>query len=137
MSQTTSLDWAYAAGLFDGEGSITLAPNSRSGSPALKVCLSVCHKETVLWLQTTFGGLFSESSNGPLATRTIWRWTVNGKAAKPFLVGVLPFLKIKKGEALVVLEFPTDFSKEPQVRLVRELLAAELDSLRERERYSL
>ena len=47
---------AYTAGLFDGEGSITLTRTKRTRFRSPQVSVASCDREVLEWLRITFGG---------------------------------------------------------------------------------
>ena len=83
---------AFAAGLFDGDGSI--------GST-----VEVTQKRLILirWLLMCFGGRFQERRmNGD---KTYYRWYLSGKKNKEqFLLRLIPYLLLKKRAAIDLLE---------------------------------
>lgn len=103
---------AWAAGLIDGEGclSITKHPACHYKKavrdryvPLLKV--TMCHKDTIERLQRLFNtGSFSHSVKMPVRSDT-YTWLCNAKQAKPVLQMLLPYFVTKYDEALVLLEY--------------------------------
>lgn len=97
-------DLAYAAGLIDGEGSIGIY-----GKKLLPVVtVGMTDLEPVQWLADTFGGAVV-SHWRPEEQRKHWkpvyRWQASTKAAYIFCRAVLPFLKVKHRQALLVIRF--------------------------------
>ena len=100
---------AYAAGLMDAEGCFSIyKPKVKDGGRATpyqpRIVLSSVELSLVKWLVETFGGFYTKH----LPTRgQIWyQWNINGRNAAPqFLSYILPYLRIKKEEALVLQEF--------------------------------
>jgi hypothetical protein len=102
LSQT---EIAYIAGLFDGEGSISILRNeynrvARRGFPRYDLCISICnqHHGVLKEVQAEFGG--SLGSNG-----SSYYWRASSLKAKIFLEAVQPYLKIKKPQLEIVLLF--------------------------------
>ena len=114
-----TLDHAYLAGLFDGEGSITISKRSaRSKSGryipyyVLVVCLVNTHLPTIL----TFAEMFRSGNRRVYPTtyakkprtengRPCYTWNVASEVAENFLRCVHPYLRIKKEEADLAFEF--------------------------------
>ena len=98
------------AGLIDGEGYIGLENHRGIGSahyrPVLKIAMT--HKEIILWLHKSFGGSFvTRIRNGhPLYPnhKDLYYWEVGGKNIEPIIRKVLPYLKVKRRQAEIVLE---------------------------------
>jgi len=105
----TETELAYYAGLFDGEGAITLHPTQIT-SPRqrktyfLSVHLTSVDEERVLELQIAFGGnIFTYE--GKRNNKTAYRWLVVRNTANKFLSSVLPYLRLKRHRAELALEF--------------------------------
>ena len=104
-------DLAYYAGLFDGEGCVTLHPTQISSSKQrqtyfLSVHLTSVNKEVILELQTSFGG-YSITYEGGGNRNTAYRWVVVRNTAFLFLNSVLPYLRLKKHRVELALIFHT------------------------------
>jgi hypothetical protein len=105
---------AYAAGLFDGEGSILITKHycNRPTKPyrrfQLKVSIGMTHYPTVEALYQRFGGSIirndSAHNNRP-ANRIQYHWYSWSDHAYRFLVEVEPFLITKREEVLLGIEF--------------------------------
>ena len=105
---------AYTAGIMDGEGSICIAksaPSVKNGtkSPShwLQVGIINTNRELIEWLEKTFGGHISDNSHSPSRKRQrpCWAWRVTSIQAKIFLQSIYPYLKIKKKQAKLAIEF--------------------------------
>src|SRR5713101_1736663 len=114
---------AYCAGLFDGEGCILLSkhytyanhketaygrqPNYRY---RMDIRLNQTRPESVIYLQETLGGTvyFLRRSHGPNKEKIYagrWCWEMADTIAAHALEQLLPFLRIKKDEAELALQF--------------------------------
>lgn len=103
------LKLAYAAGIIDGEGSISLTWNAtrltKSGRPStapmLYLQMSNTHRGVVEWFLETFGVGTVTTTYRPKRPnhRTAFGWKVRNKAACAVLEMLLPFLIIKKAQA--------------------------------------
>jgi len=111
----TDTDLAYVAGLFDGEGSIVIGVSKRKRSDRivpnhwLQVGIGICEKSLVDWLHSEFGGHIT--SNGKTkeqgAKRQSWTWRVMSNEGAAFLSSILNYLRIKKEQAELAIEFQT------------------------------
>ena len=95
MSETEK---AYLAGFFDGEGSISCHFNA-SGCIQLQMSLVNSYDAPLIRLHELFGGSLFQCKRGPTGRKTLWRWTVVGKACQLPLETLLPYLQLKKRRA--------------------------------------
>ena len=102
-------DLAYAAGIIDGEGNIGIYANtSMAGYPRYRLRVRVTNSDEWLihWLKNNFGGSIGvqqqpEGKNWKPA----WYWTISCNTAMNFLVEILPYLRLKKSQAELAIEF--------------------------------
>lgn len=108
----------YIAGLFDGEGSVTIAKMNPSQKSRMKNC---CHYLTTIitnnnkpvldWAKDTFGGnIYCKTPKEQKETvRNLgWRWYLNSNQARFFLQRIYYYLKIKKQEAMLGINFQAE-----------------------------
>ena len=97
-------DWVYAAAFVDGEGCITIA---RSFVPLreryyynVQVVVANRDRDVLDWMQTTWGGcvVITSTSSRVGRARAGWTWRCSGVAAKAFLLGIQPWLRIKASQ---------------------------------------
>lgn len=83
-------EWAYAAGILDGEGSI----HSSGGGPWVQVKIGMTCEATITWLATKFGGKVQRSTlpRGNI----LYCWYRSGFDALHFLEGVRPYCITKR-----------------------------------------
>jgi hypothetical protein len=102
---------SYVAGLVDGAGTVTIKETfikgqSVNASHSPHVMVSSPHEETIAWL-TSFGG--TQDSLLPNAKRPnmrpSYRWHLHGRNAEDFLEVLYGYLKVKRDQADIVLEF--------------------------------
>jgi len=104
-------NWSYLAGLFDGEGCISICPRKdKHGDNAFIFCIQITNTNTTLmkWLIEHFGGVYysQDGKSRKPNWKPSYRWRVKGRAnEEEFLLGVLPYLVIKKEQAKLALEF--------------------------------
>ena len=102
-------DIRYLAGLFDGEGSISvLHHNTKGGKKYLIVSLqlSMTDKESVKLFSSRFGGWFGVLNRKTKRHIEVFKWCVSGvEAATPALKALLPHLRVKNKQAALALEF--------------------------------
>lgn len=102
---------SYTAGLVDGEGSIQINPSSSSSSKKKYWCLSVqvsgCCFEVFEELQKAWnlGGITHWTPSKGKAKQRSYNWRMYGKEAGVFLESILPYLRIKKINAEIAIDF--------------------------------
>lgn len=97
---------AYAAGIFDGEGSVVIRSMKKKGEDVARyhnVSVSVTSTDTILtdWLSATFGGRVAANhkENAARNYKDAWKWQLLSQQAENFLRAVHPYLKIKVRQA--------------------------------------
>lgn len=120
--------YEYAAGLFDGEGSVSV----RRRDLYLTISLSVSSWDVLDEFIEHFGGCLSQ--NHLPRCPNLWTWRVHGKQALEFLQSVSPHTKIKKEKLLLALEIAETYGTggiqvSPEIQIRRSELAERLLSL--------
>lgn len=109
MNDITEVDKAYAAGLFDGEGSVQIPfPKNTNGVRYHKLQVSVANTDPrpLLWLKERFGGDVSHLLRIPkTGTKPGLRWACGNRIAAAFLEAVRPYLIIKAEQTDIALAF--------------------------------
>lgn len=109
----------YAAGLFDGEGCVTIRKDTRvskrggSISYQLICILGMSHKPTIDFLQFCYGGSVTVRDKGK--HKTCYQWTVASEKALVFLYQIYPHSITKKNEIQIAIDF------QENVRAYRKL----------------
>jgi hypothetical protein len=93
----------YAAGLFDGEGCITMWKRSGGSRPRLRVSVSGAYLPTIEWLKDSFGGTIQKGKptvgkRGAGKAVHFWRDNTIAGCLK-FLQTIRPFLREKADQA--------------------------------------
>ena len=109
---------AYAAGFFDGEGTIGInaqKPNEKNGRTltmySLKIDIRNTNKEVLVWFKKNFNGNIKYYSIEQLRGSTYnsgkpqWRWNISSNQAKDFLEAILPYLIVKRKQAELAITF--------------------------------
>jgi hypothetical protein len=94
---------AYAAGYFDGEGSIGILSQGESKGSQLRVEIRSCDLETLRLFKDLFGGSLASQKYGHLPY-PVFRWAVNNQDAIKVLGVMAPYLRAKAKEAYLVLD---------------------------------
>jgi hypothetical protein len=106
IADITEIEVAYAAGIFDGEGCIHIAPYRKRGRPYHRLMVAVTNTDFPLldWLHARWGGHLGK----PLLTnrhRPCKIWALSEGYAYPFLNAVYPYLIVKRRQAELALQF--------------------------------
>jgi predicted CopG family antitoxin len=117
---------AWAAGLFDGEGTIGVhLSGDKKGGLRRKICISMIYRPALELFHNTYGGhLFKHNaSSKAYPSFRCWKWEISHKdQIKAFLVDVLPFLTEKKSQAEIMIK---QIDGELSMQEARELLRYE------------
>ena len=96
----TLTDWAYAAGFVDGEGCIAIVrafvPRRERYYYSVQIVVSNRDREVFDWMHGIWGGWIVPVTRGDENARPAWNWRCpTGISAKPFLLGIQPWLRVK------------------------------------------
>ena len=131
----TNLELSYIAGLFDGEGHVSIVKENAGGirkSPVhrLEAAITNGNYSVLSFVKQIFGGdVRVHDKNNPARKHIIYRWRIACTKAGVFLGGILPYLHIKGTQVGVALEF-TKLIRQHGTQLTPE-------QIDERERYKL
>lgn len=103
------IDIAYIAGFFDGEGSIFISKSRKQYF--LTVSISNTDKSVLESIQRIMGGSLSKSPDKRENCSHLFRLRLYCDEAKKFLEKILPYLKIKKEQAKLSIEFQSKMKK--------------------------
>ena len=101
---------AYAAGIIDGKGCVSLTickrPNITSRYEcALKVAVTMTDRGVPQWLKNTFGGSLSIHLPAKPGYREYYSWMIESRQAVKFLGDILPWLRIKIPQTKLAFQF--------------------------------
>ena len=107
LDSPCALDVAWAAGFFDGEGTIqVLSLQPRRYSHRLKISAVQTTVEPIRRLQHIFGGFVGGPYSNSGKRRDYWVWSLDDMPVKAALRRMLPHLTVKREQALAVLDLP-------------------------------
>jgi hypothetical protein len=112
---------AYLAGLFDGEGCITIGLSKHGDrvSHSLRVQVRMAHKPSVEKFFITYGGHLY-TNEGKYGNHTQYTWTLNGKLSCQFLADIQPYSIAKQEVISLARQFlettKTDFNLRQHIR---------------------
>lgn len=105
---------AYAAGFIDGEGSIGIARanprkgwHSRGTTPRYEAHVTVVNtvREPMEWLYQEFGGHLRNKKPGKEGWKPQYCWVISNRRAVSVLRELLPYLKVKRSQADLLIAF--------------------------------
>jgi hypothetical protein len=115
--QLTETQVGYLAGIIDGEGYIGL-PKSSGKAYLLRVVVTSGCAELVNWILTTTGlGKIKSYDLSHRRRQTSYQWRVFGAEAGVLLKAVVPYLIVKKGQAIFALRYQENTALCGDVRL--------------------
>ena len=98
---------AYLAGLFDGEGSVSLRVAEYPGHTAatsIGIAVGMIVEAPLRLLESRFGGRCYRDKRLTKAGNPVYRWEVTGTTAKHAVLTLLPLCIIKKPQLALALE---------------------------------
>lgn len=104
-------DYAWAAGFFDGEGSVSIKKSSASktgNSFQLLLHAAQVDPEPLEKMKNIFGGnlcSYERQRKGLSYAERYWEWGLVGSGAKQALLAMLPYLTIKRERAEMAVDF--------------------------------
>ena len=102
------LFWAYVAGIWDGEGTVSIGrvASSQNYSHSLMVQISNTNEDLINLLLERIGGK-AQRRERQENWRTCYAWQIYADNAEAFLRAVQPYVVIKKEQVEVALKFRT------------------------------
>lgn len=105
----TAEEWAYAAGFFDGEGSVNITARQATGLASYRAQILVwnTNREVLDWLCARWGGKVhvARRTNPTRHVAQAYQWVPPAHSLLPFLRGIRPYLIVKA----VVVDNAIDF----------------------------
>jgi hypothetical protein len=130
LDETTKL--AYLAGIIDGEGFVGAYYWLSNCTLMYRVQITNTNKELMDYLKEEYGGKYFPLRREKAEHKVGMQWQLNGMQGALLLTRVLPYLRLKRKQAELVIELSLLQKKE--YRLTREEHAQRLqivDALRE------
>ena len=111
--KVTQNDYAWAAGIFDGEGCINISKQKpcngmKNPSYVLRIQIAMCHKKTVYKLLEIFpeGKVYAiERRKHHPNYKDQWRFAIQSHNCKNFLTKILPYSVTKLDQLNLGLEY--------------------------------
>lgn len=117
---------AYVAGLFDGEGCVSIGGYDKC---RLQLEVANTHLPVLLQLKTQYKGSVQPTKKAVPQARQCYKWYVTGKSrSQSFLLEILPHLVIKREQvehALALLSLIGDGTRVPEEAWDKRYVLAE------------
>lgn len=97
----------YAAGFFDGEGTVGVYTSGARKTGYMSVRIIQKYPEVLKQFKGRYGGSLSQGSRG------YWTWKLHGGLAVRFLMHIIPFLIEKKRQAELSVEYQVMMNELP------------------------
>lgn len=114
LPRLSKQQWAYIAGLIDGEGTVSLFksdPKHNRGSHTLQISIVNTYKPVLDWVKLHLGGYITTRSRKNVKWRTAYQWKLYHRQASGALRRMLPYLIIKKRQARLAIRFSKRLSR--------------------------
>jgi hypothetical protein len=110
------LDLAWAAGMFEGEGSVRINTPTRRNLGALLCDMVNTDVEVIAFYQGRWPGYMRQVAATP-PRRPFYRWRISSGVAAEFLNDILPYLRTARvrEKALLGLEFQAGKTRDQSV----------------------
>jgi hypothetical protein len=133
MNNSREIDLAWAAGIFDGEGTI-VAQRGQRRHYSLAIRVGMTHEATISHLADIFG-VGTISTVQQKGKRRVWAWSAGCKKAGEVLEMMMPYLVTKREQAKYAMMIRATVQKSNYkltegIRLRREELWGKLRACR-------
>lgn len=98
-------DLAYVAGLFDGEGSVSIVKGTKANNYHLQISLGSTDEWICQSLKMMFGGSVSLKNKASEHIHACWQWSMGSRQAYNMLLLILPYLHIKRPQVEIAIKF--------------------------------
>ena len=92
----SDVEAAYAAGILDGEGSISVTRNHTDRWPSPQVSVASTDRELLIWFRDRFNGSISTKQPRKINHSLSFDWKLTDRRALRFLQIVRPYLVIER-----------------------------------------
>ena len=107
LGMISSEDLAYIEGFFDGEGSVSIRIHHRDNGRlcvGFSLTISNSNKNILDWVASYLGGKVYTNTTAS-KTLVMYNWQLrNHKSLKIVLTALLPYLRVKRNQALLLLK---------------------------------
>lgn len=148
MKNVDKTHWSYLAAMFDGEGTFSIYQNNGNYHATVdgekkqynftnsRVSITNTNIELMEWLVSHFGGVYYTHRRAKAVHKIAYDWRPKGKKnTEELILGILPYLVLKKQQANLVLQYIRLGNSQGTVRNdvdARRLLMIECQKLNKR-----
>lgn len=126
MATSDDLEIAWAAGLFDGEGTFQIAKDARSGGKYYaRMRIGMCHRGAVQKFTDIMGlgNVVREESPASNSNFKQFRWSTSGSNAVKCAKMLRPYLVVKQHECDILLRWEPLIANGRDVFLTPEIIS--------------
>ena len=118
MKNVDKTHWSYLAAMFDGEGTFSIYQNNGNYHTTVdgekkqynftnsRVSITNTNIELMEWLVSHFGGVYYTHRRAKAVHKIAYDWRPKGKKnTEELILGLLPYLVLKKQQANLVLQY--------------------------------
>ena len=125
------IDLAYAAGIFDGEGSVSFQ-KSKSHKQSVFAQVTNTNEWICQQFKFWFGGSVGRYDVKPGQWKVCWRWRGHGEGAVRCLELLLPYLRLKRPQAELTIAFQNAKRENRSVDVIEQAQKVALSHLNKR-----
>ena len=114
---------AYLAGLFDGEGWVSISYHTKQDHYTLQIGIKMVNKDAIDFVNTLYPGKVYAESHNEQGWLDSYKWVLNGAKARPFIEAVLPYCRVKALPLRLALQYIDTISKSAPNKLGVEVNA--------------
>ena len=123
-------DLAYLAGILDGEGSISIHKHKDKNSQLgyyyqLVINVANTNEWLINWIHLNFGGNIYKKRMLAKHYKQVYLWSASSNQAKTLLELILPYLRLKKAQADIALQFQAKKHPRGSVKSEEEFVLEE------------
>src|SRR5206468_1125149 len=100
----TEMEKAYAAGFFDGEGSVQISKKGEREF-VLRITAANTNRESMLFFRGRWGGSVYEKKPRNPRHKVSWHWQLSAQQALIFMRDIQPYARIKQPQLDLGIEF--------------------------------
>lgn len=117
LKEHTPEQWAYLAGIIDGEGSIYIgnfSSNPKTGTLHYQTNIEITNTDEslMIWIRDTFGGriyAYTAKQTPKNSRKKVFRWIATGELLTHLCKGIFPYLIAKLPQCKIMLKMRETF----------------------------
>lgn len=134
MGKSTKYDLAYFAGFIDGEGYIGINKQGRRNAYRLELRVGSTNLWILQLMKMRFGGWVYLTNNNWTKSKypnakDFWVWVIYSRQANELLKELLPYLKLKKAEAEIAIDYQANRPKSGKRKTTEDIVWMEAQKI--------